>query len=94
MSSPTNEGEVVRAPTVVFDSDQLKANGLVHSVIAEDAVPSRQTTLVTTACGIKGIGVVKLRRGFNCTECKYAYKISREAILKNAESANGVPASS
>lgn len=87
-------GEVIRThPTVVFDSDQLKSNGLVHSVVASDAVPSRQTTLVTTACGIQGIGAVKLRRGFNCTECKYAYKLAREAILKNAEMGGGLPAS-
>lgn len=75
-------GEVIRThPTIVFAFDELKNNGLVHSVIDADAVPSRRQVLVTTACGLRAIGVVKLRRGFNCTECKFALKQAAENVL-------------
>lgn len=63
-------GDVVRAvSTIVFDGPEKKAQGLVHLVRTTDAVPSRNAVLVTTMCGMVGMGRVKLRRGANCGEC-------------------------
>lgn len=85
-------GEITKiTPTVVFKFDELKRNGLVHAVTADDAVPGRTLTLVTTMCGIQAIGTVRLRRGFNCMECKEALRNAAEPILSNAESEKGMP---
>lgn len=63
-------GDVVSTvPTIVFDGPEKRAHGLVHLVHNQDAVPSRNTVLVTTMCGMVGTGRVKLRRGANCGEC-------------------------
>jgi hypothetical protein len=79
-------GEVIPTrPTVVFQADELKRNGLVHWVIQQDAVPNERITLVTTACGITATGFVRMRRGFNCHECRDAERRSQKAILRHAE---------
>lgn len=65
------EGVHKVVPTVVFERDKAPVHHpVIHGVLEEDAVRSRDVTLVTTMCGLKGIGVVKARRQFNCGECR------------------------
>lgn len=92
MKQSFSMGEVVPTrPTVVFSSEELSRNGLVHWVIQQDAVPSRRSVLITTACGLQSIGVVKLRRGFNCQECRDAEDRANATILKHAEKVDTIP---
>lgn len=55
-------------PTVVF----RRTDGPIHLVLTQDAVPTRGETVVTTVCGLVGIGPVKLRQVMSksaCGEC-------------------------
>lgn len=57
-------------PTVVFNSDRLAhGGGMVHLPVSTAAVPTRNAVVVTTLCGMVGLGEVRSRRGATCGEC-------------------------
>lgn len=57
-------------PTIVFDNNRVATNGgTIHIPVSSAAVPTRNAIVVTTLCGLVGLGQVKLRRGANCGEC-------------------------
>lgn len=69
------EGVHKVVPTVVFERDKAPVHHpVIHGVLESDAVRSKDVVLVTTICGLRGIGVVKARRQYNCGECHLAAK--------------------